>query len=396
MCAIIGASAPENQLIDIKNIKILYLMAEDRGGDACGFTNGKRIIKKAVKSYEYINDIMKLDEFPKEINHFIGHTRYATIGLASEDKNAHPFAKGNGSQKLIGVHNGSLYNFEDLKALTGTKASVDSEMLYEMISKIGLENTLPLVQGLVALSYYDVKTQQIFLYRIYKDLHIGYKDNILYWATLGEYLDAIGCEKIEKLDEHTLYTIQGGKVLKKQSLKKVLRPTEPETYTKHNVKYYDKKPTLNIFKDYKNHIKSLEVAEYTEALKKYEDLEAEKAKEEKEKSESRPRTEEVRLLASNIESVPKHAQYYMTEEQEEILFWWSHDKTGILNIFLIELDYIELFNLTMKSEDERLYKQYGGNDELINAIYAQYEFMFFAQERIDELTNEKTNTNSYA
>ena len=86
----------------------------------------------------------------------------------------------------------------------------------------------------------------------------------------------------------------------------------------------------------------------------------------------------------------------MTEEQEEILFWWSHDKTGILNIFLIELDYIELFNLTMKSEDERLYKQYGGNDELINAIYAQYEFMFFAQERIDELTNEKTNTNSYA
>lgn len=386
MCAIIGASAPFKVQIDMNDIKILYLTAESRGGDACGFTDGKRIIKSAVKSYDFINKDMKSDEFPDEINTFIGHTRYATIGNKSDSNNAHPFAE----KYFMGVHNGSIYNHEDLKYASGSDKEVDSAIMYEIIGKHGLKKTLPLLSGLLALSFFDVRNKTVNLYRMPgKPLHYGYKyygeDRVLFWASLPEYLEAIGCSEITSLQEHTLYKIKRGKIISAKNLPKYLKPTLPNTYITNNIEYYCKASSLDIFSERKELLKQLG---YNTERKK-ESKRKDRTQDTKDKSNTK---EVIRYEKLSFEEVPASAFAFDSTDFGKLWYWFDEKRPHIIKLFAIELGFVEEYDLSLDNDKNILSKAYGTDGcDIVMHIMHNYGFVLNSYKFLSE--NEKETAN---
>jgi asparagine synthetase B (glutamine-hydrolysing) len=212
MCGIIGATSTKP--IDKETINLLFLLADERGGDACGFTNGKVIEKKTGKASEFLSSV----SLPEKVLDWVGHTRSKTYGV-NNIENAHPFS----FEHVTGVHNGTIDNFFALKHELGVKYDVDSELVYHMIDEIGLEATLPKLKGALALAYWDKRDstngQAINLYRFERPLSIGFRDGACFFASLPEYLKAIGCSDIEDLPENVLYVVNAGAVIEKKHLK---------------------------------------------------------------------------------------------------------------------------------------------------------------------------------
>ena len=217
MCGLLGYSG--SKPIDPIELKIMFLMAEDRGGHACGWGTKDKIHKKAVKSDEFV---VKSD-FPKGVKEIIGHTRYATNGSKGADKNAHPFVL----DTLTGTHNGSLDNFFQLRREEGltSKVDVDSELLYIMLEKYGLDNALEKFTGNMALAWID--DNGLNLYRKRKPLFFGFKDGNMYYGSKPEYLTAAGCNYTEEVEEDTHYLYSEGVLINERELK-----TAPKKPTK--------------------------------------------------------------------------------------------------------------------------------------------------------------------
>lgn len=220
MCSILGASGTEQ--IDPKVMRLLYMMGEDRGGHGCGYTDGTNVVKSTATAPHFIKESI----FTKPSPEFIGHTRFKTVGPTKADNN-HPFKFDN----IVGVHNGTIYNNDELQKEEGVSFEVDSEMLYYLIDKYGLKHTLPRLTGKVGLAFWD-KDKILNLYRFDRPLSIGYKDGMLFYASLGSYLKAIGCEGVKEIPEHTLYRIKDGRVLSAKQLKKTLMPSKKEVSQK--------------------------------------------------------------------------------------------------------------------------------------------------------------------
>lgn len=217
MCSIIGASGIGT--IEPKLVKTLYMIAEERGGHGCGYTDGVIVDKDTSKANEYI-----VSRFSEPVPEFIGHTRYKTVGVSHKDNN-HPFQFTN----VVGVHNGTIYNKAELEKEYNTSFEVDSQMLYWMINKFGLKRTLPKLVGKVAVAFWD-KEKILTLYRFDRPLSIGYKDGMLFYASLGRYLKAIGCTKIKEIPEHTIYRIKEGKIISSKQLPEHIRPLTQEEW----------------------------------------------------------------------------------------------------------------------------------------------------------------------
>ena len=141
--------------------------ADMRGGHATGFAlidkhGDYAICKKPKDAYRFFEDSEVRDNVSlvyDGITCLMGHTRYATLGSPSINKNNHPIRTG----QTIGTHNGSISNHDELfhKYDMERFAQVDSEAifrLYETSSSIEefLNNRLPKVEGRVAIDWeYD-------------------------------------------------------------------------------------------------------------------------------------------------------------------------------------------------------------------------------------------------
>lgn len=238
MCGIIGASSPVE--LNTSDIKLLYLMAENRGKHSCGFTDTYIIRRMVDTPDKFICE----DIFKKKYKQFIGHTRHATVGDKDDIENVHPFQ----FKKVIGVHNGTIYNHKELQKTEETSFTVDSKALYYLINKYGLKRTLPKLEGKLALAYYDILGKDhdkwvLNLFRFDRPLHIGYKGEALFYASEEDYLKSIGCENIEKIPENVIYQIRQGKIISTSKVAKKYQPKEhviessigfDTTYTKSN------------------------------------------------------------------------------------------------------------------------------------------------------------------
>ncbi len=116
----------------------LLLLSEKRGPHATGVallkSNGEHVLfKRPLKASDFIKD----KRFREVLNSIdacttllMGHTRWQTVGDASNNENNHPIRAG----QVIGTHNGTIFNADELFDLLGLprRAEVDSELIFRI------------------------------------------------------------------------------------------------------------------------------------------------------------------------------------------------------------------------------------------------------------------------
>lgn len=159
MCGIVGYFGKVGPA-HIKMFEDLWQMDVLRGKDSCGVAvisdSNVEVLKDTVLPHEmmlYYENYKKV--FRKKNNQkllgLIGHNRFSTRGAVT-DKNAHPFQHG----YITLVHNGTAFVWRLDRHLD---FDTDSEAITHSISKIGIEETWPLIDGAMTLVYWDNKNK---------------------------------------------------------------------------------------------------------------------------------------------------------------------------------------------------------------------------------------------
>lgn len=86
----------------------------------------------------------------------IGHNRYATLGKIT-NKTAHPFRH----NSITGVHNGTLYNHEELAGGKGASFTIDSEAVMFALSTDAPKTVLEGMVGAFALVWHDQRDNSL-------------------------------------------------------------------------------------------------------------------------------------------------------------------------------------------------------------------------------------------
>lgn len=116
----------------------LLLLSERRGPHATGAallkSNGEHVLlKRPLRASEFIKDKRfreVLNGIDARMTLLMGHTRWQTVGDASNNENNHPIRAGD----VIGTHNGTIFNADELFDLLGLPrlAEVDSELIFRI------------------------------------------------------------------------------------------------------------------------------------------------------------------------------------------------------------------------------------------------------------------------
>ena len=118
------------------------------------------IYKRNVAVYDYMflpgyTNLLRAGAAPRLLQ---GHNRAATRG-AVNNHNAHPFREGN----IILTHNGTLHNERALP--DNEYFSTDSNLIAHLINEKGLEETLNLIEGSYALTWWNTEEQSFNMVR---------------------------------------------------------------------------------------------------------------------------------------------------------------------------------------------------------------------------------------
>lgn len=247
MCGIFGQITNNPKRINDGNIKILGIANIERGRNSCGITfDGS--IKYGLDDKKLFNNFSKGLRFKPE--HFpvvFGHTRQSSVGIVNE-ANAHPFGFGENSKnpelfRMIGAHNGTLYNHDDLAKEYGvsesttfentygfqqTRYKIDSEILLEIIYRTGNFKVLSEYNGGAALVWTDTdEPNVVYLFSgaskeypssatavIERPLFVYVESkNNMYFSSLSEPLEVIGGtlnENVFQIDNNVVYRIKNG------------------------------------------------------------------------------------------------------------------------------------------------------------------------------------------
>lgn len=168
---------------------ILGYNANNRGDESWGVA---KLLGKDVKVVKDVGSIRKTCRIRNILSpQVIGHTRKATTGAVSVP-NAHPFIHG----KIIGAHNGFVYDHKELNREFNRDFEVDSQHLIAHISE---GRDIDSLGGVGTVSYLNVEQPtEIYLGRgANSDLmvcYIGSKENPVgvVWASIANWVyDAI-------------------------------------------------------------------------------------------------------------------------------------------------------------------------------------------------------------
>lgn len=160
------------------------------------------------------------DDMPDEskMKFFIGHTRWATTGDPANMKNNHPVSHSN----ITGVHNGKVYNFEDILGITGREddeSEVDSEAIFAAVNKWGPVKGLRRLKTDMVSVWTDLRAlDTIWLARSEnRPIVIGWTDrgNIIF-ASEEQALEALWPHvrfvRTSKVNAYRLLKIKGGEI----------------------------------------------------------------------------------------------------------------------------------------------------------------------------------------
>lgn len=256
-CGIFGWAGKNYKQFDKAKFDIQGLFNNARGGDSCGVTTDGEIYYGINNSKHYASFLVNSNYTPPtSIPVVIGHTRKSSSG-AVNGENAHPFGFGGNKDRFefIGVHNGTLYNKEELAKDFGIETSVykknvhtetfvfdrmkiDSEVLLESIYKSKNFKVLSGYTGGAALLFTNTNEPNVvYAFRgasrlekngshtLVDERPLFYyieNKNSVYFSSMEESLVAIGGEANENLfllDENTVYKITDGDI---KSAEKIL------------------------------------------------------------------------------------------------------------------------------------------------------------------------------
>ena len=148
MCGIVGYIGNKKDTLDILMNGLKHL--EYRGYDSSGIaymTSGRLVIKKEAGKLENLKETI---DFNDKSNIGIGHTRWATHGVANKI-NSHPHKFGD----IVIVHNGIIENYLELKQKLIKKG-------YEFISETDTEVAAALLNDLYIKDYDMLKAIEKF------------------------------------------------------------------------------------------------------------------------------------------------------------------------------------------------------------------------------------------
>lgn len=171
-CGIFAFSAKPN--LTVEQLKIAYhkllilgLYNESRGTHGCGLYIGGELKKgfdknKLFKTF-ISNNGFEIDETSTTM---IGHCRQASRGDHSE-KNTHPFKITNDAVPIVGVMNGTVTNIDELSKKYEVSCAYndnDSKILFEIISKTGLDVLNEYRGGAALIWTEDIYQGKMFVY----------------------------------------------------------------------------------------------------------------------------------------------------------------------------------------------------------------------------------------
>jgi predicted glutamine amidotransferase len=155
MCGIAGFSLTPTSKVKTRQLANALLTAiEDRGYMASGFAY------QVDSHMGYHKDatpgsMLSLKSLPKDARHVILHTRLATHGAVTDNRNNHPVMSP--SENIALVHNGVIYNHKQVRLkIDGDLPDVDTSVIPAVIEQLGVDS-LDVLDGDAAIAWFDRK-----------------------------------------------------------------------------------------------------------------------------------------------------------------------------------------------------------------------------------------------
>ena len=224
MCGIVAWAGKNPKKFNVGNFTSIGIQNEERGIDSCGVMIDGEIEIGIGETAKFRSFAAKVGiPQPEKIPVVIGHTRKTSVGTIHL-RNAHPFGFGKTDlypNRFIGVHNGTLYNMDDICGKFGVKErqtlkkgqwrkKIDSEMILESLYRSNSYQVLSEYYGLAALVFHDVNEPNVIY--AYRGASVkrggGADDTVYYERPLFYYQETRNSLYISSIKE-SLYSIGG-------------------------------------------------------------------------------------------------------------------------------------------------------------------------------------------
>jgi len=191
MCGLIGYITKEASTNVTKKHSFMeqgLLINSLRGKDATGIATVTNELVHMLKKVVQGSDFVQLREFILAMKHssiIMGHNRKGTMG-GNTLNTAHPFEHGD----IILEHNGTLNYYGNIR-VDGYIAASDSDAIAKSFSVNGVEETVKMLEGSFALTWYDKSTKLFNVIRNKeRELHyvITADKNTIFYASEGHMI----------------------------------------------------------------------------------------------------------------------------------------------------------------------------------------------------------------
>ncbi|ASV67493.1 glutamine--fructose-6-phosphate transaminase (isomerizing) [Cytobacillus kochii] len=271
MCGIVGyIGNQDSKEILLKGLEKLEYRGYDSAGIAVVNEAGVQVFKEKGR----IADLRAIVDEKVLANTGIGHTRWATHGIPSQE-NAHPHQSNSGRYTL--VHNGVIENYEQMKRefLQGVelKSETDTEVIVQMIDQFAKElsteeafrKTLQQLKGSYALALVDNEDKStIYVAKNKSPLLVGLGEAFNVVASDAMAMIQITDQYVELMDKEMVMVTKDGVTIKNLKGEKIERAPytaeldasdiEKGTYPHYMLKEIDEQPLVlrKIIQKYQN------------------------------------------------------------------------------------------------------------------------------------------------